>query len=129
MTVPRVLRALLHDPQRTEYKKFLKGKISIITPERFAKLTEAGFVFEAKKRRPKRNSAEVGPDGPNGNRVARSVDPTDEDYSSGDGSSIDEGDERLAGGGLGGAASATQNYRGFQSFEHRPIDNTFAPWD
>lgn len=122
--------SLWHYQQRTEYKKFLKGKLSIITPERFAKLTEAGFVFEAKKRRPKRNSADAGSDasaGPSGHRVARRAEPADEDYAS-DGSST-EGDERMATGGFVGGASAPPNYRGFQSFDHRPIQNTFAPWD
>jgi hypothetical protein len=127
--LPRFAR-LWHCQQRTEYKKFLKGKVSIITPERFAKLTEAGFVFEAKKRRPKRNSGDAGSDtsaGPTGQRVARRAEPADKGFDS-DGSST-EGDERMAGGAFDGGNSGLQNYRGFQSFDHRPIQNTFAPWD
>jgi hypothetical protein len=36
--------------QRTEYKKFLDGRKTVMTRKRFAKLAEIGFVFEQKKR-------------------------------------------------------------------------------
>jgi hypothetical protein len=38
--------------QRTEFKKFCDGRKTVLTRERFAKLTEIGFVFEQRKRGP-----------------------------------------------------------------------------
>ena len=118
--------------QRTEYKKFLKGQKSIITPERFSKLTEAGFVFEAKKRRGKRGLP--GLEGTSGSRAAgKTNDNTNNSNNNGyesDGSSS-HGEGR-GGGGAGfeqqGHQAVHTNFRNF-AFDPRTAQNQFSPWD
>jgi hypothetical protein len=46
---PGGLGSFVHK-QRTEYKKFLDGRKTVMTREKFEKLTEIEFVFEQRKR-------------------------------------------------------------------------------
>ena len=109
----------------------MKGEKSIITPERFAKLTEAGFVFEAKKRRGKRSGADDEGVEPamSQPQTAASIRPTatstDDAYES-EGSS---GDEHRGGIGAGFESQNVHNSFRNYAYDARNLPNTFSPWD